>query len=161
VKSGRCEPGIRATSPCLGAPSPVELSPRELAVASSVVAGLALKTIASQLDISVQATSTYLTRARRKFGQPSRWKMVALLRGPFRALRELASDRAGELTPAELDLGELLLRGLSNAEIAQAANISNKLAGRRMSRLFRKLQIATRTDLFDLAGHRGESTHGV
>ena len=161
AKSGRCEPVIRATSPCLGAPSPVELSPRELAVASSVVAGLALKTIAARLDISLQATSTYLTRAKRKLGQPSRWTMVALLRRPLRAFRELASDRAGELTPAEVDLGELLLRGQSNAEIARAANINNKLAGRRVSRLFRKLQIATRADLFDLAGRRGDSTHNV
>ena len=161
MKSGGCEPGIRATSPFLAAPSRVQLSPRELAVASSVVAGLALKTIAAQLDISVQATSTYLTRARRKLGQPSRWKMVALLCGPLCPLRELAGDRAGELTPAEVDLGERLLRGLSNAEIAHGASITNKLAGRWVSRLFRKLGIATRSELFDLAGRRDEPTRDV
>jgi DNA-binding NarL/FixJ family response regulator len=127
------------------------LTPRELAVATRVVDGLALKIIAAELDISVQAASTYLTRARRKLGQPSRWGMAALLRGPLPSFAKLAADRYAELTPAELELGDLLLQGASNADIARAAGISNKLAGRRVSRLLRTLCVASRAELFDLA----------
>jgi DNA-binding NarL/FixJ family response regulator len=138
-----------------------QLSPRELAVSTAVVAGVALKTVAAQLGISVQATSTYLTRAQRKLGQPSRWKMAALLRGPLLSFREIAGDRSGDFTAAEIDLGELVLKGLSNADIARMGQISTKAASRFVGRLFRKLRVATRAELFDLAAHHGDPAGDV
>ena len=137
------------------------LSPRELAVATRVVAGLPLKTIAGQLNISVQATSTYLTRAQRKLGQPSRWKMAALLRAPLIGFPALAAEWGIELARDELDLGDMILKGLSNAEIARVAGTTSRLAGRAVGRLLRKLNVATRCELFDLAASHRRPAHDV
>jgi len=134
-----------------------ELSDRELAVATRVADGVPLKTIAAQLEISVQATSTYLTRAQRKLGQPSRWRMAALLRGPLPAFAGVVARWKIELSPAELDLGEMLLNGLSNADIARVTGTSNKLVGRLIARLLRKLELGSRGELFDLAARSNES----
>jgi DNA-binding NarL/FixJ family response regulator len=148
--------------PARQTPQPTaDLSPRELAVATSVVAGLALKTIAAQLDISVQATSTYLTRAQRKLGQPSRWRMAAALYAPLPGFAQLTVEWRIELTQDELDLGGMILGGLSNADIGRALGTSNKAAGRLVGRLLRKLNVATRPELFDVAAGRRRRVHNA
>jgi DNA-binding CsgD family transcriptional regulator len=58
----------RSHSGAPGGQQTADLSPRASPSATRVVAELAQKSIAAQLDISVEATSTYLTRAQRKLG---------------------------------------------------------------------------------------------
>jgi DNA-binding CsgD family transcriptional regulator len=127
------------------------LSERELAVTRRAIAGLSLKTIASELEISPNTAATYLMRARRKLRQTSRWKLTAVLSGPLPTLGELAAGSPfAVLSPSDGRLGEQLLAGLSNAEIACQNGTSAKVAARQVAGLLRKLGITTRLEFFSL-----------
>src|SRR5262245_52868931 len=96
-----------------GGPAPwamrEHLSAREIAVTGRAIAGQPLKAIAYELKISSNTAATYLTRARRKLGLTSRWKLAALLSGPLPRSGDLASlGPFAALTPSELALGEML-----------------------------------------------------
>lgn len=128
------------------------LSERELAVTRRALAGLALKTIASELEISPNTAATYLMRARHKLRQTSRWKLTAVLSGPLPTLGDLATASPfAVLSPSDRRLAEHLLAGLSNAEIACQNGTSAKVAARRVARLLRKLGVTNRLDLFSMA----------
>ncbi|HVV53579.1 MAG TPA: LuxR C-terminal-related transcriptional regulator [Polyangia bacterium] len=142
-------PQVRQDSQCS---QPVDdLSPRELAVVTRVTSGVLLKAIGAELEISIQAASTYLARAQRKLRQPSRWRMAVFVRGPLPELPELTARWGIVLSQSERKLGDMLLKGASNADIARAIGRSNKVAARLVGRLLRKLNVGTRWELFDRA----------
>jgi DNA-binding NarL/FixJ family response regulator len=127
------------------------LSVRERAVVKKVTEGLALKVIAHELNISPYTAATYLARARRKLQQSSRWKLAVAVSGPLPPFRDLAR-RGGshKLAASELVLGEHILSGLSNAEIAKTMKMTERAAARHVERLLRKVGLRTRGDLIAL-----------
>jgi DNA-binding CsgD family transcriptional regulator len=69
-----------------------------------------------------------------------------------KARRELAqvggrAPRAGSLTETERDVAELVAAGKSNHEVAQALFISPKTVEWNLSKVYRKLHVASRTEL--------------
>lgn len=62
-------------------------------------------------------------------------------------LRPLFPEGAGSLTPSELRVAELAAEGLSNREIAQTLLLTVKTVEMHLSRAYRKLDIASRTEL--------------
>jgi len=60
---------------------------------------------------------------------------------------EQALTRA-RLTPKECDVARLVLKGLSNDEIAQALNNSDKTVRQHLSSIYQKSQVSSRTEFF-------------
>jgi DNA-binding NarL/FixJ family response regulator len=136
-----------------GAPRDLgDLSRRELEVARRAAAGLALKVIAFELEISPSTAATYLVRARHKLRQASRWKLAVLLSGPLPKFTDLVPDGGwAHLAPSDIALGDLLLAGLSNGEIARQLCVNSKRAGHKVARLLSRLGLKTRNDLISVA----------
>jgi HD-GYP domain-containing protein (c-di-GMP phosphodiesterase class II) len=64
-------------------------------------------------------------------------------------------SRPGGLTDRELEVLELVARGLTNKEIASALDISPKTAGHHVQHLFEKLEVRTRAAATMIAMQRG------
>ncbi len=73
------------------------------------------------------------------------------VRGPLPEFPELTARWGIVLSQSERKLGDMLLKGASNADIARAIGRSNKVAARLVGRLLRKLNVGTRWELFDRA----------
>jgi DNA-binding NarL/FixJ family response regulator len=125
-----------------------ELSPRELAIVEYVRDGRSLKEIAAELGISPNTASTYLCRARQKHGSSSRWRLAALLLGGPTTFATVFGPRYVEFSSEEAALGDQLLQGLSDIEVARLLNISKISASRVIARLLKKAGVSTRTALF-------------
>jgi DNA-binding CsgD family transcriptional regulator len=134
------------------------LSPRERVVVIRVTRGLLLKEIASELDISVYTVATHLARARRKLSQGSRWKLSVCVCGTLPSFRELLRPRTlTGLGPQDLQLGQLLLAGLSNAEIARRRGTNARQVANHVARLLRKIGARGRTALISRAARVAKS----
>jgi DNA-binding CsgD family transcriptional regulator len=79
--------------------------------------------------------------------EAARWKSEAggLLAGLGEAID--AQFERWELSPAERDIGLLLLKGLSHKEIAQIRKVSEATVRQQAQRLYRKANIGSRNDL--------------
>ena len=72
---------------------------------------------------------------------------VSDARTPLQPARTLPPDMPGEpLTPRELEVFELLAKGLANREIAQALDISSHTAKFHVAQILEKTGAATRTE---------------
>ena len=71
------------------------------------------------------------------------------------AAAEFAPPGLERLSPRELDVLRLLLRGKRSKEIAALWNVSEKTVGTHRSRAFRKLALRSDLDLFRLAAELG------
>ncbi len=60
---------------------------------------------------------------------------------------ELNSPLASSLTPRELQIAELVARGLTNAEIGAALWITQNSVKQALKRMFRKLNVGSRTEM--------------
>ena len=125
-----------------------QLSPRELAIVEYARDGLSLKEIAAELGISPNTASTYLCRARQKLGSSSRWRLAALLLGGPTTFASVFGQRYLELSATEAALGDQLLQGLSDIEVARLLNVSKNSASRGIARLLKKAGVNTRAALF-------------
>jgi DNA-binding CsgD family transcriptional regulator len=92
-----------------------------------------------------RATLDVLGRQKRERG------IRGLPRGPSRATRR----NPAQLTPRQLQVLELLTRGLSNADIAEALFISPKTAAHHVSAVLGKLEAGSRGQAAALARERG------
>ncbi|HVE71864.1 MAG TPA: LuxR C-terminal-related transcriptional regulator [Thermoanaerobaculia bacterium] len=72
-----------------------------------------------------------------------------------RARAELVVPGLERLSPRELDVLRLLLRGKRSKEIAALWNVSEKTIGSHRSRAFRKLALRSDLDLFRMAAEMG------
>ncbi len=159
VDGGPGPTGPESSKPRRDASSPKErparavlLSARELAVARLAVRGVPLKCIGAELGISVFTAATYLARVRRKVGQKSRWKLAASLSLRLPTFSELLDGRQVQrLDGAAIRIGDALLAGCSNKEIAAREMISPAVAARRVACVLRALGVRTRADLISLA----------
>lgn len=68
---------------------------------------------------------------------------------PLQHLVDRGLARLG-LTPREEEIARLVLKGLSNAEIARAAGLSDKTVKQHVSEIFQKAQVENRAGLFSL-----------
>ena len=72
---------------------------------------------------------------------------VSDARAPLQPARPVPPDMSGEpLTPRELEVFELLAKGLANREIAQALGISSHTAKFHVAQILEKTGAATRTE---------------
>lgn len=121
-----------------------------------VADGLPLKAIAAKLRISPHTAATYLARARRKLEQSSRWTLAVAISGPLPRFRDLFEERTPvQLAAVDFDLGDYVLAGLSNAEIARRTGTSTRAAARSVQRLLRLIGLPTRSDLIAAARKLG------
>jgi len=121
-------------------------------VARLAVSGVPLKCIASELGLSIYTAATYLARVRHKLGQTSRWKLAVHLLGPLASFRELCEAYGKvELAAAAMRVGEAVLIGRSNSEIAAQENLSTGAAAREVARVLKALGLRTRADLIRMA----------
>jgi DNA-binding NarL/FixJ family response regulator len=149
------------------------LSERERTVARLAARGEPLKVIADNCAISLQAVSTYLTRAKRKLGVASRTELVRAMvldeggtSSPgasvavvthvrfddewFRVLRKPATAGAATsllLTRAEAEVLAGLLRGLRDAEIARDRGTSVRTVSAQIAAIVRKANVGSRAEL--------------
>ena len=116
------------------------------------MSGVPLKCIASELGLSIYTAATYLARVRHKLGQTSCWKLAIHLLGPLASFRELcAAYGKVRLAPAAMRIGEAVLAGMSNSEIAAQENTSAGAAAREVARVLKAVGLRTRADLIRMA----------
>jgi DNA-binding NarL/FixJ family response regulator len=123
------------------------LSEREGEVVALAVLGIPLKIIASQLSISVQAVSTYLTRARRKLALPSRADLVKRLL-ECRTTGWTSSADMDRLTDAERSVWTAVASGMSNRTIARTRGTSVRTIEKQVSAIIGKCGLGSRGELF-------------
>ena len=163
---------VACTGPCVSRGWEL-LTPRERTIVESLASGAALKAVAFDQAISVQAVSTYLARARRKLGVRSRADLIRAMRPPdgnscagaaevvlaqfefdqehFRIIEKRAPPSVRgvtrALTPAEQEILTGILRGLRNAEIARLRATSARTVGAQVSALMTKLGATSRAEI--------------
>lgn len=111
----------------------------EAAQLSERLAATELVLRAEANDLAVRLASTEL--------EAQRWKQEAggLLAGLGVAID--AQFERWEFSPAERDIGLLLLKGLSHKEIAQIRKVTEPTVRQQAQRLYRKASISSRNDL--------------
>ncbi len=154
-----------------------ELSDRERVVVTSVAEGRTNGDIAEALGLSVSTVASYLRSARKKLGgarrpelakdprvRPSAVPMPADLRvvivdigvddGLERGVCRLAfigharkPDGLPMLTSAERSIVRAIGEGKTNAQIAALRGTSSRTVANQIARLFRKIGVASRTEL--------------
>ena len=98
--------------------------------------------LARGLDVAVRCGATAIaSRAREE-----------LLASGARPRRDMVTGRDA-LTPSELRVARLAASGSSNPEIAQALFVTTKTVETHLGRVFRKLQIGSRSELDEALGH--------
>jgi DNA-binding NarL/FixJ family response regulator len=136
-------------------------------IASEIVGGLSLKVIADQLCLSIQAVSTYLSRAQRKLGLTSRHALAEVVSGNTLLLDNIpALPHLTRLTNAERAVGAGMLAGCPNSAIAQMRGTSVRTVENQASSLMRKLGLGSRAELIAAAtrlppGSESRATNGV
>lgn len=121
------------------------LTSRERTVVYEVTKGLPLKVIASNLSLSIQTVSTYLERARRKLGAPSRTGLLTMMFGnSFREAHIANLTTRSQLTAAELAVGRAVIIGASYASIASSRLTSVGTVQKQASSLFAKCGVSSR-----------------
>jgi DNA-binding NarL/FixJ family response regulator len=110
---------------------------------AQVALGHSNKLIAYDVGVSTSTVATLLARARAKLGVESR---IALIRA-FCPSPAVAPPPTARLTGAERAVARAVLDGLSNADIAGARGVSPSTISNQISRLYRKLGIASRSEL--------------
>jgi DNA-binding NarL/FixJ family response regulator len=111
---------------------------QKAAVPAIVVSGSALPELVEQA-YETQGLVAFLEK--RSFDREAFRQALAL------ALRERApnSDALGDLTTREIDVLDLLVRGMTNKEIADALVISDNTVKRHLKAIFAKLDVSTRS----------------
>jgi DNA-binding CsgD family transcriptional regulator len=98
--------------------------------------------LARGLDVAVRCSATAIaSRAREE-----------LLASGARPRRDMVTGRDA-LTPSELRVARLAASGSSNTEIAQALFVTTKTVETHLGRVFRKLNIGSRSELDEALGH--------
>jgi DNA-binding NarL/FixJ family response regulator len=126
------------------------LSERELSVAKQVATGVPLKIIASDLSISVQAVSTYLSRACKKLAVAHRVDLAAVVFGPALRFWNGRPVALENLTQAEWAIWEAVVSGSSNAALACRRGTSVRTIENQVSALMHKVGVRSRAELAGL-----------
>jgi DNA-binding NarL/FixJ family response regulator len=119
------------------------LSPREHQAVALVARGYANKVIAGELGVTVSTVSVYLLKAGRKLGVRGR---VALIHA-FHCALDGEPALPPALSTSERAVAALMLRGASNAEIAEARAKSARTVANQVASIFRKLGVRSRGEL--------------
>lgn len=154
----------------LDGPDPRALSDRERPVAQLAALGRSNKQIAEKLGLSHTTVATHLGGALRKLGLRGRahlcssWaeitsnetRRVEVLGEPYR-LEAVSSPLRRPAWLKELSEGErgvalLVLKGLTNEEIARARRVSTHTVMNQLSSIFRKVGVRSRAELSALRG---------
>lgn len=97
---------------------------------------------------AVNANANYLLEKPFSFADLKRvLDKMTLSPAPLQHLVDRALSQMG-LTGREEEIARLLLKGLSNAEIARAANLSEKTVKQHIGQVFDKSGVASRAELF-------------
>ena len=127
------------------------LSERQATVLALSAQGLSGKAAASETGISPSRFSRELAEVASRVGCTNRtevvWLATVLARGG-----ESRPASAFTLSPAERHVLELVQRGLSNAQIAQARNSSERTVANQVSGILVKTGLPTRRSLATLVG---------
>ncbi len=73
----------------------------------------------------------------------------------FRRLSQIAADETEPLTPGEMDVLRMVAQGADNKTIADQLAISEKTVANRLSEIYQKLHVASRTQAALVALRRG------
>lgn len=121
------------------------LTTSEIAVVSHAARGASAKLIAYGLGVSPTRVSASLASAASKIGLAKRNELIRIAAILVRDPR--AGVAAASLTSAERDVLDLVVQGLSNAEIARMRNRSIRTIANHVAALLRKTGSATRRGL--------------
>ncbi|MBI2390673.1 MAG: helix-turn-helix transcriptional regulator [Deltaproteobacteria bacterium] len=156
IVAHRNEPRVRGA---------LALSPREEQVAGYAALGHPVKLIAYELGLSSSTVSEHLATAMDKLGVPTRADLARVWAGANAMPVEAAAplDDHERLAVAAADIGEraddprlnetergivaAILRGESNAAIAQARGTSPRTVANQIARMFKKLGVGSRAEL--------------
>lgn len=112
------------------------LTDREIDVARYVVSGLPYRQIANSLFLSLYTVKTHVSTVFRKLGIHSREELVLLYpNNAFGKDLEVPIN----LTSRECEIGELISRGMTNREIADALFISENTVKTHITNLLGKM----------------------
>lgn len=150
----------RANEPTIREPR--ALTRRERQVASLAAQGHSNRVIGYMLGLSEGTVAVHLHRGMAKLGIDRRVGLASLHLTATRVDRlidgqvgdtplEVASAPAprlpSALSPAERDVTQAVLRGLTDAQIAAARGVSARTIGNQLTNVYRKLGVASRSEL--------------
>jgi DNA-binding NarL/FixJ family response regulator len=111
-----------------------------------------------QSAISIRAQSRAQLRASRLNRPPTRLRVVSTSGAARPEPVSPSQDRSGplaELTRRELEVAELIARGFTNQQIADALVISSGTAANHVAHVLAKLEVSNRTQVAVLVQRRG------
>ena len=76
--------------------------------------------------------------------------VLAIAEASYRAVPRLDGEMQSRLTSRELEVADLVVRGLTNPEIAVALNLSLHTVRNHLNRIFQKVNVTTRAELAGL-----------
>ncbi|WP_169053940.1 helix-turn-helix transcriptional regulator [Agromyces sp. H66] len=124
----------------------VELSPRQLEVATLAAAGLANREIAERLFLGVRTVEGYIAGAMRALGLTRRSEFAtAALPVRFAGADGRPSGEAVRLPLRQGQVAALIAAGASNAGIAAALGISEKTVDKHIAVIKQRIGVGTRT----------------
>ncbi len=88
------------------------------------------------------------------------WIDKATVKNLLHGIKALNDDQAATLTPREKGVVDLIEKGLRNKEIAQKLHISEPTVKTHLYRIFRKLNIKTRSELITYAIKKSNMSYG-
>ena len=102
----------------------------------------------------------HLKKAIKAVAKGDIWIDKATVKNLLHGIKALNDDQAATLTPRERGVVELIEKGLRNKEIAQKLHISEPTVKTHLYRIFRKLNIKTRTELITYAIKKSDMSYG-
>jgi len=130
-----------------GPSSRPQLSPQEARVLAELAKGYSNKVIAYDLGIGTSTVATLLARAARKLGCADRLALARAGRALAWQAFPVEQDAPGSLTEAESAVVELVLQGLTTAQIAGARGVSKATVSSQLQSIYRKLGVTSRAEL--------------
>ena len=125
------------------------LTDREREVVQRASLGYANKRIAYDLGVRESTVATWLGRGLRKLGGDERKRAITVLSD---VSMDAFDTRA--LTPAELEVLEMLIEGASNAEIARRRGRSVKTIANQVRAVFQRVGVGSRRELWAFRSRR-------
>ena len=142
----RSHPGVILADPTGGHSNDAVMlpTPRERLVAIAVATGLSNRQVAAALSMAAKTVECHLGRIYAKLGVASRLQLAVAIGHPTRPDPD---DRWPDLSPTEQQVVSLVGLGMTTRLAAKRLYLSPKTVEYHLARIYRKLQITSRSQL--------------